>query len=321
MYVDDGMVEGNLDVLRNLFVARSFKERDDPRFEHYVFGFAGQGGAMRGTYGAGQLAAFERHRLMSLFKFGVAASTFSPTLAFSLTGNVVFNRSVYWKECASRKFLLLVRPFLPNPELRGPMMDIDYLCDVFRGNNERGIRLDIEALRQSPTALYVAVTKSDGSPVLIDIRTAADPIEVIKASIAMPGISRGHVDLGDDVYFDGSGAVPFSATEAVRFEPTDLVIVANCPKPKDGACSEIPAQLLSTLPEGARTAFENLHRGFTDGLAWLRKQRDFRWLILWSPPSGVWLLERNASRIEAASLRAEDHLHGLLEQCREPVFA
>lgn len=309
------LFEGNLEVLQNLRIKRDLLARGDARHELFKTAIGVGGGALLGTYGAGQLASLSEHGHIDTFDVALTASTGTPATLFFVSGQVNEARSVYWKECVTSRFLSLrrfiARAIPGNEHLFA--MDIDYLADVFRGVNDRGLSLDTDAVRRARTVLYAAATSQHGEPALIDMRHADDPVEVMKASIAIPGISRGNVKIGNELYFDGMGAVPFPPTQLIeQFGSTDVLFLANCPKPQ-GRGTPVPSGYLKDLPSGARKMFETYHERFTSELEALRARTDCRWAIIWTDGL-VDPFERDAKKLEEASHRAKEHLNHLLLQ-------
>jgi predicted patatin/cPLA2 family phospholipase len=320
MHFEDKFVEGDLDeVLRALLVKRDLLERNDPRHEEFRIGLAGNGGALCGVYGAGQLSALESFRLTHVPDVAVASSTSAPAFAFAFANDVDRGSTVYWNECLTQEFLSLRRLL---PIYAGYAMDIDYLGDVFRGKNTRDILLYVETMRRTRTAFYVVATNSRGELVFFDMRMIYDPIEAIKASSAIPGISRGFVYIDGEAHFDGEGAAPFPAAEMLRrFKLTHLLVLANRPKP---ATNEPPdpagSAYLKSLPEGARRAFETRHERFMSDLAFVRAQKECKVAILWTdglvPP-----FCRSRAPLEEAWHRSKTYLAARLTACRQPIVA
>jgi|CXWL01.1.fsa_nt_gi predicted acylesterase/phospholipase RssA len=309
------LFEGNPQVFSNLRLKRDLLAKGDSRHERYRTALGVGGGALLGTYGAGQLSSLAQYGHVDTFDVALTASTGTPATLFFVSGQVDEARSIYWKECVTSRFLslrrLIARAIPGNQHLFA--MDIDYLADVFRGENDRGLCLDIETFRRARTEFYAAVTSEHGKTALIDMRRAEDPIEAMKASIAIPGISRGNVRLGDELYFDGMGAVPFPPTQLIdQFAPTDVLFLANCPKPR-GIGTPVPSAYLKDLPSGARKMFETYHERFATELAVLRARTDCRWAIIWTDDL-IDPFERNAKKLEDASHRAKAHLDELLSQ-------
>ncbi len=320
MLFEDTLVEGNLDeVLRAFLIKRDLLEREDSRHREFRIGLAGNGGALCGVYGAGQLSALNTHRLIHVPDVALASSTNAPVFSFAFAGDVDRGSTVYWHECLTQEFLSLRRLL---PIFDGHAMNIDYLCDVFRGHNDRGIKLDVDAIRTLRTAFYVAATTSTGDAALIDMRTAEDPIEGIKASIAIPGVSRGFVDIGGEMHFDGEGAVPFPGAELLRrFDLTHLLVLANRPRPaKNEPPDPTGSAYLRTLPEGARRTFETRHERFMNDLAYVRNETACTVAILWTDGL-VTPFSRSRDSLEGAWERAKAHLLRRLAGCRQPVLA
>lgn len=313
--------EGDLGVLDRLLEKHRLMQLDDRAHEEFRPWLAGSGGALCGTYCAGQLAALFNFGLRNIFTGAITSSTSTPAVKFFGDGNLPLARSIYWKECTLERFLSLRRLALWLAGVGNvPAMDIDFLCEVFRGKNDRGVCFDRAALREWPTAFYAATTKEDGTAGFLDMRFLEDPVEGTKASIAIPGFTRGYVRIDNTIHFDGDGAVPFPATEVLKFSPTDILVLANRPKPTKGkeveADRPIPSAYLKSVPEGIREAFSTKHLRFAEGLKQLREQNTCRYLILWTDGE-VGPFDRNSAKLEAASLRAEVHLNGLLSAAQE----
>lgn len=313
--------EGNLSVLRNLLEKRALLAAGDPRHTRYRTALAIRGGALCGTYCAGQLAALHDCNLTDAFDSAYTASTGTPAAAFFFAGQVHEGREIYWRECVTDRFLSLRRYAVWRSGLgQERAMDIDYLGGVFHGNNERGTKLDVGALQNARTAFYAAATGKNGRGALIDMRSTPQPIDAIKASIAIPGLSRGGVDVDGETYYDGEAAYPFPALAALeREEPTDILVLANCPKPKDGSGDKpVSPDFLRELDEKTRGLFATKHQRFVTQLNALRAQSKCRYLILWTD-GAVDPFDRNATKLEAASRRAESHLGALLAECEAYV--
>jgi predicted patatin/cPLA2 family phospholipase len=288
------------------------------------------GGALCGTYCAGQLSALLRARLKNGFVGARASSTGSPGVTSFASETVFDARSMYWIECTYEQFLSLQRLALWLPGIGlAPAMNIDYLCDVFRGTNERGVRLvNHDKLRAWQTDFRIAVTRLDGSGAFLDMRTVEDPIEAVKASIAIPGISRGYVRVGDEILFDGDATGSLPVAEVLRHSPTDILVLANRPKPREDEAGRVipdpmmPSRYLESLPRGVQNAFSTKHLRYVEELNLLRTQTICRYLIIWTD-GVVGPFNRNPKKLEAAALRADEHLGGLLENCltKEAVYA
>lgn len=330
--------EGTTRVLENLFECSDRFERGDPSHEEFNVWLCVNGGALCGTVGAGLLAALHRFRVKNGFSGALTSSTGTPaTIGFG-SGTILDTRSVYSKECTSQRFLskkrLLV--WLANVGNNPHAMNIDYLCDdVLCGRTERDIHLvDRKALDEWRAAFHVATTTEDGKDLLIDVstlRTVEEVLGATKASIALPGISRGHVRIGDRLCFDGDGACTFPPAHVLeRFNPperpvTDILVFANGPRPpedKNGRVipgSPTPSKYLESAPPGVRETFLKKHLKYAEGLDALRAQTSCRYLIFWVEDLAPFCQDPNI--LEAASLDAEQYLCSLLEQCRQPAYA
>jgi len=323
--LDEKRFEGNLGVLPNILKKEMLLRRGNPAHETYRTGIVVNGGAMRGTIGAAQLAALYDFGILSAFDVAFTGSTGTPPTLFYGSGDIAHTRDVYYKECTTDTFLSFARlvAWRTNPSL-APAMNIDYLCD-----DVLGMRFNADTYRLWRTAHYATVTTSEGESAYLDMKALPDPMQGTKASIAIPGLSRGHVAIGDKIYFDGDGAAPFPAAEAInRFSLTDILVLANRPRPKEDrtgrALSEeaIPkdSPYLQKVPVGVREAFATKHLRYVDGLDALRKQKTCRYLIIWTDGS-IGQFTTNAKRLKAASCAAQQELRSVLQECQVPMNA
>jgi predicted patatin/cPLA2 family phospholipase len=266
-------------------------------------------GTMRGVYGGGQVIALERFGLTRAFDVAVGISTGAPTVAYFLAKQAVVGTSIYCKECTTNRFISV-------PRLT---VDVDYIADVLRGvGSPKG--LDQQAIYASRSQFFVGVTCAEtGEAVLIDAKTdTSDVVHAIRASIAIPGLTRGPVMLGGKPYLDGVGAHPLPIRLLLeRFQPTDILVCANGPVNERGRRLERLAWLLMTAknPPAVQTAFTTRATRFTNELEYLRTQEHCRFAVLWSDDR-IGHLTQKPHELSAAAQRAEQHLSELLDEAR-----
>ncbi len=271
-------------------------------------------GTMRGVYGGGQVSALENFGLQDAFDSVIGVSTGAPTAAYFLARQAHEGTRIYSEECTKSDFISLRRFFAG-----GPLADTAYLARVFRGEMSRQA-LDQSAIQASRTDFFVGVTCArSGKGELVDAKRARpDVVEAIHASIALPGLSPGSVVLDGKPYVDGAGALPLPVRLVVeRFQPTDLLVLANRPLGYRGGTAE---QLLSvftmkSLPRGVRSAFLSRRRIFDDELEYLRLQKSCRYALLWSD-NMIGSFTRKPRIIVSAGRRAKHHLTDLLLAAR-----
>ncbi len=312
--------EGNiLGVLDSLIEKKRLLALADPRHERIRPMLVVQGGALRGVSAAGHSVAFENHGLTDAFDASFTASTGSPVESYRLSGQVRLGRTIYWNECTTSAFLDFRRMFK-----NGHIMDIDFLCEVFRGNTGRKLCLDVAAMQQSRTEFFAAVTYAKtGEGAFIDMKKAIDPINVIRASIALPFVSHGNVEIEGEPYLDGAVAFPFPATEALRrFQPTDVLVLANCPRDEVPGAFEgrIASRIPGTISPGVKKAFDTQGARYSREISAFRKTTGLRWAIAWADKV-IRPFEQNPGLLETASLQAEGLMNGLLAERKLSVCA
>lgn len=119
----------------------------------------------------------------------------------------------------------LLRPI--NLARGRPYLDLDYLIDeVFA----RRVPLDLARLRAAPAPLWVTVTRArDGAVEYRDLRRAADPLRVLRASAALPIAYPTPVLLEDEAYIDGGIGDPIPVLRAIADGATDITVVLTKP--------------------------------------------------------------------------------------------
>lgn len=292
--------EGSLAVLDNLIYEATTGR------EIYRCGIAVHGGGLCGVYGAAQLAVLYEYGLLRTCKAAVLASTGAASGPFGFTGQARDARKVYWEECCTPRFFSVAR-YAEGKSV----LDKHYLCD-----DVLEPLFDHSAFRQSETEIFATVTTESGRNGLKDMRASANPMKLVKVSINIPGLCLGDEIIDGERCWDGSGAYPFPGREIIeRFDLTDILILANCPKLQEGEEAEqiFKPYLLTSLPSAVRRTFATSHRRFARDLSWLREQTRCRVGILWTD-GAVGTFEQDAGKLEAASVRAEEHLSSLLAE-------
>jgi predicted patatin/cPLA2 family phospholipase len=303
--------EGSLEVLKHLFMKQTLLERGDERHQEIRPVIVACPGVIRGAYGAGQVVALEQAGLTHVFDCAVGSSTGLPTLAFFLAAQAGKHSNVYWKEAASKAFIAFEKIWKGG----GSVIDTEYLCGVFRE------KLDQAAVCRSRTALYACTTCAiSGDGYFVDTRRAQpDVVEAIHASIAVPGLSKRVVSLEGRSLIDGAGALEYPVREVVeKFLPTDLLVLANCPKDERASFIYTLAlhHLVREFPLPVRKMFLSRDERRKKGFAYLRSTRTLRWGILWSDTE-LRPFEKDPYKIEAAFYRALVHLSPLLTETRQ----
>lgn len=313
MLFEDKFLRGTIEVIDNFIIKKRMMERGDPRHEMIRTAVVIEGGAMRGVTGAGQSVALQHFGLTSAIDLKAGSSTGAPVKLYLHTGQTEIGRTIYWEECSGPEFLSLRRR-----KHEGPMMNIDFLAEVFRGNTPRNVGVNLSTLEQGGD-IYTAVTETNtGNGQLVNLKLCADPIKAVQASAALPWVTHGCVDVDGVSCADGSIAYPLLATEIIdRFHPTDILILANRPRDENGFVSEfatrIVSKMASTLSPRMKEALLSRDARYKTAMAKLLKENRCRWTILWSD-STIHPFEQNKARLQTESYRAEQHLTSLLAE-------
>jgi predicted patatin/cPLA2 family phospholipase len=227
-----------------------------------------EGGGMRGAYSAGVLEAFSEAPALS-FESVVACSAGACVAASYLAGQPRRNRQVYLDYLDGGKLVRIRRLF----EGRS-VMDVDYLAfDV----TLRLCPLDIEALRRSPTRLYIGVTDCETGDCRYLTNHEDDVVTAIRATCSLPFFSRTEVPYQGRRYVDGGVADPVPIEKAIALGGTDLILVLTSSIERRGERSRLSVfdPLFSSSP-AIRKSLRERH---------LRYREAAR--VLKSPPPGV----------------------------------
>jgi predicted patatin/cPLA2 family phospholipase len=304
--------EGDVEVLRNLFRRKASIKRGDSCDIRLLL--LVNSGILRGAYGAGQASALETFGLNHVFDVAVGVSTGLPVLSYLLAEQAREQGNIYWNEAASKNFISFRRALVGEP-----IADMSYLCDeVFR------VKLDQEAVRRSRTELYAGITRIEtGEGIFLDAKqTLPDVVEAIHATCAMPGLSAGPVEIGGTLYSDGATSMSFPARQVIeRFKPTDLLIFANRSGFKKTAAFWnyfVSMSLLQKYPERLQRIHMLRHERALNELAYLRAQKECRYLILWTDDV-LGRFTRDPVKLEQAASRAQRHLETLLADAQARV--
>lgn len=306
--------EGNPEVLRNLWRKQKLRAAGD--VEHLRYRIAGLAcpGLQRGVYAGGKARALERLRLAEEFDVLVGVSTGAPAWAFMLAGQLHQHLNVYWNEAATEEFASFKRFLLG----RGPIISTDNISAIFRRKLDQS-----KVLRSRPDFFTGVTCATTGRGYLIDAKcTDPDPLEAVHASIAMPMLCGRVVEIGDRSYVDGSGAMGFPAREIIeQFEPTDLLVFANCPDEREelGILKTLlTGAMLSSFPAPVQRAFLARYRCFADRVRYLRNQHRVRWGIVWTDEE-IGSFEFSPRKLERAADRADWFMTRLLTDAKVHV--
>ena len=219
----DFNLEGTTQVFERLFDKKHLLENGDEAHKNIRPLLIVMHGSMSGVYGGAQVTALYEHGLNQVFDTVIGVSTGAPTVAYFLSGQPALGTSIYYEELVDNNFISLFRG------LRGEsIIDMDFLCDVFRGGFGNK-KLNIAGIRASRTKMLIASTKYDtGEGVLFDASRYEDVVELLKASSAQPILYKGDVVIDGIKYVDGGIGLPFPDHEIIEsINPTDILVLTN----------------------------------------------------------------------------------------------
>jgi predicted patatin/cPLA2 family phospholipase len=304
--------EGRQGVLTRLLLKRRLLAEGDERHKALRPMLMILSGVMRGVYGSGQILALDAFRLTDAFDTVVAASTGTPTGAYFLAGQASMGIDVFSEECASKEFI----------KLRRMHVDVDYLASVFRGERERRA-LDEDAVRASRTEFFAAITDAvTGEGVLANAKLVTpDMVQLIRASIGVPGMSGDPTLIAGRLYIDGAASLALPITKAVeRFDPTDILVLANSPDADQSAFMRTLSSKAArrSYPPAVLEIFDTLQQRFDAELKFLRHGFKGGFGIIWSDHA-IDPFTTDSAQLRLAGERARDHLHTLLAHASGPT--
>ena len=310
---------GTDEVLRRLFLYQHLLQKGDPRHADIRPTLIICGGSMRGVYGGGQVTALSEFGLTHVFDHAIGISTGAPTVAYFLAGQAREGTSIYYTECTQPHFISIHRMLWGRR-----VMDVDWLSSVFHGQVSNK-PLDQHALRKSRTQFWTVATEvASGALTFLGTKeVGADIIDSIKASLALPGVSHGEVRIGEKLYCDGN-AYPLPIKEVTeRFQPTDILVLANCSLNyhRKGRFQKwlMHSVLMRASSPSVRRLFANSREQFWEDVDYLRTQGKSRHAIVWSDGE-VGSYTTDPDKLKAAADRAEMHIVTLLEKARADVI-
>lgn len=209
-------------VVKSLFLKRDLLLQGDKAHEKIRPTLLVCGGAMRGAYGAGVAIALHRLGLADCFDVVIGISTGAAIASYFLAGEeqTLLGTAIYYQECLNN--FISFR--------RWPVVDIDYIERVMRAGPKK---LDVAAVIRHRSQFFVGVTDwTAGKGSFIDVKKARpEPLLAIKASMAITALYRKPVAVNGQSFTDGSTSMSFPTKEvAERFDPTHMLVVANCSK-------------------------------------------------------------------------------------------
>ena len=309
------LVGDHTELFQRLHLKRRLMLAGDPLHEEIRPGLLLLPGTMRGASGGGQVIALARADLLRTFTVMVGYSTGGAIGTYGGADQSELGTSVYWQECVGTRGPRFIHGLAPFFKL-----DTNYLAGVFRTGAKA---LNQDAIRSSTTQMFVGTTRlTDGKAVLIDLRTTPDIIDAMRASLEIPAMGSGPVMIEGEEYVDGAGASPFPVIDFLeRFNPTDLLIIANAPGPVDRPL--LVGRFWKTLLhqerwKGIRDQFASSPSRFNEGVAEFLKKRPCRAALAWCDET-LDLFEQCPKKLETAATRSIELMSAAIGHAVCPV--
>ncbi len=296
----------NSRIVERLFLKRDLLAAGDPSHETIRPVLLILGGGMRGASGAGAAHALHLLGLGQAFDVVIGISTGAGISSCFLSGRetVALNASIYYEELTQGVFNML--------GLFGKSVtDIDVIERVIRSGKKR---VRTEEIHASRSEFFVGVTDyHEVTPILIDAKRATpDPIMAVKASMAIPGLYKGTVEVNGRRYVDGS-VNPFPIrTVMEQFHPTDILVIANCTHESGKNREPTPAEKLTSLyymkdvPSALRIMWTSRFERWQTGLEEFRAlNNNVHTGILWAPTK-LHMFTTHSGKLRHASERAHE---------------
>lgn len=227
-------------VVQNLLRKRDLLLQGDRAHEQIRSALVICGGAMRGVYGAGAGLALQLLGLHQSFDVVVGISTGALVAAYFLDDIEQGPEavSIYYNECLDSRFINFTK---------WPIVNVDYIESFMRGGRRP---LDIGAILKHRSQFFVGATDwESGEGHFLDVKCAEpEPLAAIKASCAITELYRKPVMVNGGNFTDGSNALPFPAKKVLQhFEPTDILVIANCSQASASRSPSWTRKVLTTL--------------------------------------------------------------------------
>ena len=254
------------------------------------------GGGMRGASGIGAVYALHLLGLQDVFDVVIGISTGAGISACFLSGKEISRRgaAIYYDDLA-KGFINV---------MRRPITDIDLVERVMRTGTKR---LDEQMIRSKRSEFFVCTTDyNDVTATLLDAKNAPDIVTAVKASMAIPGFYNKTVEVNGRHYVDGS-VNPFPIRLILKtFNPTDILVIANCTEESGRDREPNLIEKLTNLyfmrevPHTLRTMWVSRYERWAHGLAHFRSLEEVHTGILWAPTQ-LEMLTRDPEELRAAS--------------------
>lgn len=172
---------------------------------------------MRGIFAAGVLDVFLEERFAP-FDLAIGTSVGASNMLSYLAGQHGRARRCFLRQMSRPEFID-ARRILRG----GHAVDLDWLWDTITAEDP----LDVDAAAKSPVEwAIVATSVATGKPVYA-APCAAETLEALKASCALPLLYRGEVRWGGEKLVDGGVSDPIAAREAYRRGARRILVIRS----------------------------------------------------------------------------------------------
>ncbi|MGE5406048.1 MAG: patatin-like phospholipase family protein [Candidatus Saccharibacteria bacterium] len=233
-----------------------------------------EGGGMRGIFTAGVLDAFQKEGFdpFNLY-LGVSAGAYN--LASFLAGMERRNYRIYTEYAVRKEYMNFWR-FTRG----GHLLDLDWILSTT--NREMG--LDLERLFGSPKEYYIGLTEVSTGRAERIIPDRKNLTELLKASMAIPLLHRGFINVNGKDYVDGGLVDPIPVRFAHELGATNIMVLRtrlHSYVMKPGLSENAAGFLLRKYPKLVEATYKrpNVYQQSID--------------FLRNPPAGVKIIEIN----------------------------
>src|SRR5258708_201820 len=179
------------------------------------------GGAMKGVFAAGVIAALKELGFENIFDIVIAVSSGTLSASYLLSGEGDVAPKVFYEDLASKQFINLWK--LHPMKIVG----IDYSNTIFL--QKKPIKQN--TLRQSRSQFYIGVTDPDtAKTIYLDMKKGdVDILAAMNASSAIPLLHNKMVTIYGKQYLNGMISSGIPIPHALKMGSTDILIIENMP--------------------------------------------------------------------------------------------
>ena len=241
-----------------------------------------------------------------------ACSTGGPAAYYYASGQPRIGTSIYPDECCTDRF------FSKSPQrfIAGTTMDAAYLTrDVF-ASSEKALNLDaLYAFGEQGTISLGVSNYETGKGKWMNVFfQGEDPLKILEASIAAPGLYRVPVMLAGERWIDGGISCPFPDPSIID-TCDSWIVFANRPRVvrEDMLGARRLMRTMSVmLPAPTRAALAIRHEVFEQNCDSLRRSRK-PYCIIWSDPR-IQAFTMDPAILDDARMIAEVQMHRILDR-------